>query len=150
MWSVPCTSSDHLGPFNPFSKRHLSDGSFSSLACKSQVVYFTFVQSTRFHKGTLIQYFISSSFLAICGRYVIKRLLVPLMVIMIIPFRDGLFQLPWKVIVLQFHNVLHGPVISLYLNLGPGVIWRTTSVFHILIFEPALQWTTDIAWPGVR
>ena len=28
-----CTSSDHLGPFNPFSKRHFSAGSFSSLAC---------------------------------------------------------------------------------------------------------------------
>ena len=28
-----CTSSEHMGPLEPFSKRHFSAGTFSSLAC---------------------------------------------------------------------------------------------------------------------
>ena len=31
--SLACTSSEHMGPLEPFSKRHFSARTFSSLAC---------------------------------------------------------------------------------------------------------------------
>jgi hypothetical protein len=34
-WAA-CTSSEHMAPFEPFSKRHFSARTFSSLACLSQ------------------------------------------------------------------------------------------------------------------
>ena len=66
------------------------------------------------------------------------------MVVMVDPLGNGFLQLPREVIVLQFDDVLHRPMITLYLALGLRVIRRATDMIHTLAVEPFSQIAGDV------
>ena len=81
-------------------------------------MYFSFVQGAPFHNGTLVQHFISSAFVDISGRHVIKRLVVSLVIVMGNPLGNGLFKFPGIVVVFRLDHVFHQAVIPFDLALG--------------------------------
>lgn len=127
-----------MAPIRPFSKRHFSASCFSSLACKSQVVYFPFRHSPGLNQRPLIQNLVAPTFEHVGWCDIAQRLVVSLVIVMVNPFSDGLLKRLWVVIVFKLHHVLHRTMIPLNLALRHRVVRRPTGMLDIAVLQPSL------------
>ena len=128
-----------MAPIRPFSKRHFSASCFSSLACKSQVVYFPFRHSPGLNQRPLIQNLVAPTFEHVGWCDIAQRLVVSLVIVMVNPFSDGLLKRLWVVIVFKLHHVLHRTMVALDLALSLRMIGSTSGMLHLLLFQILLE-----------
>jgi len=76
--------------------------------------------------------------------------MISFMVIVVAEPGEYLLSLPWEVVVLEFHHLLHGPAISLDLALPPGMIGCSADMTDAMLLQIFHDLSRAISGPVIR
>ena len=98
---------------------------------------------------TLSEYRLLSTKIHISGRDIVERFVIAFVVIVRHKIGKSQLKLPREKEDIEFDNRFHGAMVTFDLALGLRMIWGTTDMIHLPVFQPIGQVVRDVTRPVV-